>query len=86
MKAMRAKITSKGQVTLPRPLRSALSLKSGDSLHFTVEKDGTATMGKFCAPGSSLGCGRAFSDKNVPPANDADIAASVAKAMAEHAK
>lgn len=33
----RAKITSKGQVTIPRAVREALSLEKGDELVFRVE-------------------------------------------------
>jgi AbrB family looped-hinge helix DNA binding protein len=34
----RAKITSKGQVTIPRSVREALDLHEGDELLFRVEK------------------------------------------------
>ena len=34
----RAKITSKGQVTIPRSVREALSLEEGDELLFRVER------------------------------------------------
>ena len=35
----RAKITYKGQVTIPKGVREALDLKDGDSILFIVEKD-----------------------------------------------
>jgi antitoxin PrlF len=34
----RAKITSKGQVTIPRSVREALALEEGDELLFRVER------------------------------------------------
>ena len=37
MSVMEAKITSKGQVTLPKAVRDALGLKEGDEVVFRVE-------------------------------------------------
>jgi AbrB family looped-hinge helix DNA binding protein len=34
----RAKVTSKGQVTIPKRVRDALELRAGDTLHFRVER------------------------------------------------
>ncbi len=39
----RARITSKGQVTIPKDVRTALGVKEGDSLLFEVE-DGAARI------------------------------------------
>lgn len=36
----RARITSKGQVTIPKDVRTALGVKEGDSLVFEVENGG----------------------------------------------
>jgi len=33
-----AKITSKGQITIPKAVRDALELHEGDELHFRVER------------------------------------------------
>ena len=37
-------ITSKGQVTIPKPVRDRLKLHTGDRLDFIVESDGTARI------------------------------------------
>ena len=36
-----ATVTSKGQTTIPKAIRVAANLKSGDRIHFTVLEDGT---------------------------------------------
>ncbi len=37
---MEATITAKGQITLPKPLREALHLKTGDRVLFEEQEDG----------------------------------------------
>ena len=37
---MRATITSKGQVTLPKPIRDRLHLEPGDKIDFLLDDDG----------------------------------------------
>lgn len=37
---MQATITSKGQVTVPKPVRDKLHLKPGDKIDFMLEEDG----------------------------------------------
>ena len=36
-----AKVTSKGQVTIPKCVRDAAGLNAGDTIHFTVIEDAT---------------------------------------------
>ena len=35
---LQAKVTSKGQVTLPKQLRTKLAIRSGDRLEFALDK------------------------------------------------
>ena len=37
-------VTSKGRTTIPKFVRTAAKLKSGDRIHFTVLDDGTIIM------------------------------------------
>jgi len=39
-----AKISSKGQVTVPASIRKALKVKAGDSLAWDIENDGRITV------------------------------------------
>lgn len=41
---LRAKITSKGQLTVPKAVRDGLQLKPGDEVEFDVREDGTARL------------------------------------------
>lgn len=40
----RAKLTSKGQVTIPKPIRDRLGLKPGSRLEFYIDEHGRAVM------------------------------------------
>lgn len=39
-----ATVTSKGQVTIPKPIREHLEVNSGDKLEFRVDEDGSVTV------------------------------------------
>lgn len=39
-----AKITAKGQTTIPRDVRAALKVSAGDLIAWTVDAEGTATV------------------------------------------
>lgn len=55
MQLSRAKVTSKGQVTLPKTLRDALGIHEGDHIEFAVKAPNNASIRKLAAPGSSAG-------------------------------
>ena len=39
-----SKITSKGQITVPKAVRETLSLHAGDRMSFVIHDDGTVTV------------------------------------------
>ena len=41
---MLAKLTTKGQITLPKKIRDHLHVKPGDQLDFSVDKDGVVSV------------------------------------------
>lgn len=41
---MATTLTSKGQVTIPKPLRDYLGLKTGSSVSFELEEDGRVVL------------------------------------------
>lgn len=42
-----SKVTSKGQVTLPKPVRERLQIQAGDTLAYEIEADGAVTVRKL---------------------------------------
>jgi antitoxin PrlF len=39
-----ATLTSKGQTTIPKPIRDSLGMKAGDKMSFTLMPDGVVVM------------------------------------------
>ncbi len=52
---MQAKVTSKGQITLPKALRRSLGIMEGDQVEFSMEAPAQAKLRKLSAAGSSAG-------------------------------
>ena len=55
MKILRARVTSKGQVTLPQRLRQSLGIREGDHVEFAIESSRKASVRRLKPPGSSSG-------------------------------
>ena len=51
---MQATITSKGQVTVPKPIRDRLHLKAGDKVEFMLEEDGNLRVAPVTASVTQL--------------------------------
>lgn len=58
MAVLQAKVTSKGQVTLPKQIRESLSIRTGDRLEFAMEPSHKISIRKKRLPGSSAGCAK----------------------------
>ena len=41
---MATHVTSKGQVTIPKPVRDLLGIKAGTAVEFTLDRDGRVVM------------------------------------------
>ena len=67
MATIQSKVTSKGQVTLPKTLRSKLGIQAGDRLEFALEPNDRVSFSKKKTPGASAGCGKRFVSLNGKP-------------------
>lgn len=47
-----SKLTSKSQTTIPQAVRSALHLKEGDAIRYTIEADGRVTIAREPSEGA----------------------------------
>jgi antitoxin PrlF len=55
MPVLKATVTSKGQITLPKQLRDLLAIHEGDKIEFMVEDASHASLRKYDETGSSAG-------------------------------
>jgi AbrB family looped-hinge helix DNA binding protein len=86
MTTLQAKVTSKGQVTLPKQLRTKLAIRSGDRLEFDLDKPDRISVRKKKAPGSSAGCGRRFIGKKRNVVTLGEMDAGIRKAISRKHK
>lgn len=82
---MLATLTSKGQITLPAPIRAALKLSAGARLDFTLQADGSIRV-------VPLPCDPLAITKVLPkprrrgPVSDEELRAAIATRVANHFK
>jgi len=78
---MLATLTSKGQVTLPAPIRAALKLTAGARLDFTLQDDGSIRVVPVLR--DPLAIGAVLPKPPRGPVTDAEIRAAIAGRAAE---
>lgn len=82
MERISAKMTSKGQITLPAKLRTRLGVKPGDRIDFV---EGEAGRIEILARSRSLADLRGILPYDGPPLSDADIVDLVDEARSQRA-
>ena len=65
----KAKMTSKGQITLPAPVREALGLKTGQKLAFLAGDNGEFRLRRVGSIMDMYGCLAGLADPDLPKTN-----------------
>ncbi|MCC5843696.1 MAG: AbrB/MazE/SpoVT family DNA-binding domain-containing protein [Verrucomicrobia bacterium] len=73
MITLHAKVTSKGQITLPKQIRDSLAIRAGDHLEFAMGGANTISMRKMRGAGSSAGCAQTLLKPNSPSLTDEQV-------------
>lgn len=76
-----AKVTSKGQITLPAELRAKLGLFPGSRVHFEEQADGSFLIRRKTGDVREL---RGIVKHNGPPASIEEMNGAIGKAVSEH--
>lgn len=85
MSVFQAKVTTKGQITLPKVVREQLAIQTGDRIEFSVEAGNKISIRRMQTAGSSAGCARPFLKPNHPRLTHAqEKAAMVAEVAAKY--
>jgi AbrB family looped-hinge helix DNA binding protein len=58
--SIQAKVTTKGQITLPKAIRESLSIRTGDRVEFSVDQANQVSIHRMQSRGSSAGCAKHF--------------------------
>ena len=64
MSVLQAKVTTKGQITLPKAVRDQLSIRTGDRIEFSVDQANQVSIRRMQSAGSSSGCAKPFLKPN----------------------
>lgn len=67
MSVLQAKVTTKGQITLPKAVRETLSIQTGDRIEFSVDRANHVAIHRLQSHGSSAGCATPFLKPNHQP-------------------
>ena len=76
---MESAITTKGQATIPKPIREHLGLKPGDRVKFFIHPDGTVVM----LPKLPVTALRGMLKSDRPPPTSEEMDDAIAAAVAE---
>lgn len=60
MGVIQAKVTTKGQITLPKAVREQLSIRTGDRIEFSVNEANEVKLRRMQPASTSAGCAQAF--------------------------
>jgi len=80
---MIATLTSKGQLTLPKPVRDRLNLRAGDRVDCVVSEDGVIEIIPLKQPASAL---RGILPKPSRPVSIEEMNDAVARGAASHGR
>lgn len=81
MNTILAKVTSKGQVTLPKKIRDALSIRAGDHLSFTTGPSQTLSVRRMGGAGSSAGCAKSLVNAAHTPLTEEQVKQAIRMRM-----
>lgn len=84
----KAKLTSKGQITIPAPVREALGLKPGEKVAFLAGEDGEFRLRRVGSIMEMYGCLAGLSGPGLPKTNAEldDLMAEIAVELDETSK
>lgn len=81
MSLLQAKVTTKGQVTLPKAVRQSLSIQSGDRIAFSMDESNSVVVRKMQTAGSSVGCGKKYIKEGQVIPTKLEVKAAVGEAL-----